>query len=837
MAVKLIFLIYWFLFVRFNEITFFNSVTGLIGQLLEDIQGCQQELEDGAITGEPEKCFWSYLGTLNTVLKCVNPTPETLVTTIGSPILSESFEKITIVSRVILESKRHLDLVTLTEYLYVMVESLDKDESTCLTFCDLAKVQMELLPRSTMDEVLAFLALHLRMITVYKTMIPIGYISVILSPLSELMGCRFVGNIRVQRGLIKVYQEILNLRNFEVLQEVYKHVLEDLTEAMLAFEEAAQFRYSTAQAEIVINFYLAVLASLATTNSSIIAMWALQPTILTLLVTRLRPADFTFWSRYPGTHYAILRLMVAHCRRNNNFTTSSSLLKGVVQQMTDLSVSPTIGHFEEILKFLAAITPARLCDERGDLILELLVDVIKQGAKFDEILRKNGDFRSIVIALGRWAVETRRFDMAIADAYDNLSRYKSLDDVVYTTIAEVCCVQMCSTDVAVRRRFSHIFARLPLEYALAQVDTGTGVNQERTGQVVSLNQWMVAARSHSDLRPHHFKRLMEMMSLGGGGDVLESFLIDALSNSWYLEQGKASDLQQLAQKDGRLLVAWSQWEAAQICVQAKLRTPLGKAQDTFLRIESIVKAYARILALKEKPTAKDLLLNQRRARIMLGFLEALEKVIYNAGAGTAFAMPAPGDKAVRQFFRINTGTCNEWFNRIRPAVNLVAIHSMEPEMVIRCSESVLRTIVKAGKFEEPQFEETLTVMAWAYVRTGETNSLHGLHTWTKQVCGGSAKRFRWLKAAADQAAGKREAAVEGYLSMVRGDDCPKNAIVREFIVDQVVFCLVFVGQYQKLYEFLMVEEERGSPRVTASVIPLTAAQVAEMMRFEVRKYF
>lgn len=37
---------------------------------------------------------------------------------------------------------------------------------------------------------------------------------------------------------------------------------------------------------------------------------------------------------------------------------------------------------------------------------------------------------------------------------------------------------------------------------------------------------------------------------------------------------------------------WATWEAAQFCVLAKLRTPLGKPQDTFTMIEAVLKKYS-----------------------------------------------------------------------------------------------------------------------------------------------------------------------------------------------------------------------------------------------------
>lgn len=41
-----------------------------------------------------------------------------------------------------------------------------------------------------------------------------------------------------------------------------------------------------------------------------------------------------------------------------------------------------------------------------------------------------------------------------------------------------------------------------------------------------------------------------------------------------------------------LLWYWATWEAAQFCVLARLRTSLGKPQDTFMSIEAVLKKYA-----------------------------------------------------------------------------------------------------------------------------------------------------------------------------------------------------------------------------------------------------
>ena len=40
-----------------------------------------------------------------------------------------------------------------------------------------------------------------------------------------------------------------------------------------------------------------------------------------------------------------------------------------------------------------------------------------------------------------------------------------------------------------------------------------------------------------------------------------------------------------------MLWFWATWESAQFCVLNRLRTPLGKPQDTFTSIEGVIKTF------------------------------------------------------------------------------------------------------------------------------------------------------------------------------------------------------------------------------------------------------
>lgn len=530
----------------------------------------------------------------------------------------------------------------------------------------------------------------------------------------------------------------------------------------IALDVIEMENYTVEQAECTISFYLTSLSTLAISNSSIIAMWALQPSILELLTGTLQTDNFKIWSNYRGIHYAILHLIASHCRNNHNFISSSNLINSQTTKITDVfnklslqelttttsGSSPTSQHYAMILKFLQRILVPELGSQQMDLCLDWTYQLLQQSAIYSLILKTESDFTNIVKQIA--VISTQANSQVVqkcAEIFACLIEYDHLNGDVLTSMSEVACIHMCSNDHLIRDQFGCIFSKLPMDVALKQVNQYTGLAKERDRIVSHFQHWHISQTTFGDMRPQYFKEFIDKISVNNTAEHIETFLKNIFVNCWYQEHGAAGEFYRMVMKDVRCLTSWAQWEAAQYCVNNKLRTSLGKPQDTFLKIESIIKEDARILALKEKTNVdnvESLISNQKHARVLLGFMENLEKAIYNASQGTAFALPAP-EKPAKTFFHINAPTCNEWFNRIRTAVDLVALHCMEPEMVIRYCEVVLKSLASLGKTNEPLFEHTLMSHAWALLRNGESEALHGLYVWTKSLTN---RKFLWVKLAA-----------------------------------------------------------------------------------------
>lgn len=696
----------------------------------------------------------------------------------------------------------------------------------------------------------SFFSLVVKFIEEFKSNLPLSFIESIFEPESQLVNAiRYHRNPIVQNGLIKVYHDVLAIKNVPVLQAAYKNIYADTgcclkmipeLSAIGWADEEPKRQLSTLQAQFSINFIMIVLSKLATTQNSIIAMWSLTPSLLELLSLRLEIWNNDIWKNHELMQFGILKLLVAHCQKSNNFVSSSMLFISKAStnswsSESSASESPVSQHFKMILDFIDRMLKEVLTTKQVGVMLDWCNKVIQQTAQYSELLKGNSTFNHIIRRIN--VLSTKYNDeitLKCATCNDSLHAFDQLHPEVFTSIAEICGVQICSVNVEIRSRYSFILSRLPLKYTLEQAFTYTGINQEVANKVCEIENWHLSTGSQNggDLRAQYFQEFFKQISYSSEETNIDEFIQNAFANCWYNGDKKAEEYKDVTTKDIRTLITWIQWEAARFCVNNKLKTPLGKPQETFIKIEHIIKEHARVLALKDKSKLrnyKSVMANQRSVRILLGFMEALEKAIYNASDGNAFGIPAP-EKPARTFFRLNVSTCNEWFSRNRMAIHLLALHCMELEMVIRCSESVLKDLITMGKTNDPYFDQTLMSLTWALLRNFESDALSGLYVWSKNITG---KKYLWIKLAAEQAAGRREIASDGYKKLLVDEKFDSK--IYDFINDQLKVCLLFTGNYEDLYNHVQNEEALDIKAQNIPILTVTSKQMATYVKYDKTK--
>ncbi|XP_017013019.2 serine/threonine-protein kinase Smg1 [Drosophila takahashii] len=781
---------------------------GLLAQFVEDITTLEEE-EDPAAMAERVGAF---AGAFNTLLKCL----ARMQIFVGMPtcecIVQMALDHL-------VKIMPHLDHHCDTDALININELL----CICLlnNFGGLDAGTLEQLLLGQLDQMLSLRevqrqsVLYLLLCTVrrLRARLPPSLVQLIFQSnpyLAELK--RQSPGGAAYRLLLRTCQETLLIRNVPLLQQAYKHLVEDINGCLLEMQEENESRRAS-ESGILLVFHLSALAALAKQTSSIIGMYACKPSILELLLTNCRADELSLWSRFPAAHQAILGLLVVHCQANHNFRSNSSLLRD--QENTTENTSPTANSFASILRFLDSVLQhsGQLAQQNLKILLQWTQMLLSECREKAELLMEQANFvgicRNIAASASKWTpLESALCIQTVLDyGYERLKHLPELLILYRDTALQQ--LQILSTTG--HAPYAQIYAQLPLHFTLTSSGESSlpGMSSRR------VCVWQQRMSQCSAVRDSVFRDFFERLQKPEQETLVHSLRELFVRSCQVAPQDERQEkLSQCTRRCQRLATAWLQFEAARYCVDQRLRTTLGKPQETFLGFEAIIMRHARLLsgcAKEMERSALDslsleqLLSMQGNLSLLLGFLDSLEKLIYNAAEGSAFALRPP-EKPVAAFFRLNNPTCQSWFNRIRIGVVIIAMHVQQPELVIRYAQQILLT----QKAQDATYSQAIVYMAWAWVSCQEADSLRGLCLWARAR---SSRSYQWLLCAADQAAGRRESALAGYRILLADENVEDlEPHTRQFVLAQMMQCLQDLGQWTQLVELKQQQLTRPEDR-------------------------
>ncbi|XP_004535156.1 serine/threonine-protein kinase Smg1 [Ceratitis capitata] len=798
----------------------------LLGQFLEDIVALGDEIEHGpSPTTSPIKenglqshqskvevrvgCF---IGAFNSILKSLSNRAEFVGMIVGENIVNEAAITISKTAEQTLNVTLVSDdtIMNINDF-FTLLFTNKSETINGVNIEELIALQMKQLHYFSDAPKLSLLYLILCVFRQLRTKLPLSTVTLVFETThNPLAIIKFTNNDKLRRLFLKVYHEILMIKNVPLLQEAYRHITADMLKAIATLEEhdnTATGRTSKVlQAELTLNFYLTALSALATQTSSIISMYALHPSILELLITRCKAGAMHLWLRHPSLHHALLNVLVDHCQKNHNFLPTSRLLIERLfapKHALDDNNSPTSENFTLILQFLVSILSAAndMNITNLDLLLDWVACLLVECKGNAVVLKQNENFVTICKSISQ-AVPVS--PMKCAQCIAILLDYTTINSAVLECFRHVALLMLDAYDTDVRCEYTQILGKFSLATCLTTVRLSSEISMGKS-ELNDLMHWYRSTTYYAPLRNKYFKSFLERMEPDTTPANCEplQYAMEVFSKCWmacYRENSTSYEV--TVKRSRRALALWLEYEAARQCVRNKLRTTIGKPQETFLAIEAVISKYARMLSTKSgaatggnvssKFTFAHCMSLQRNTRMLLNFIDCLEKHIFNAAEGTAFAIPAL-EKPVKTFFRINAHTCNEWLNRIRPSVNLIAMHSMMPELVIRNSEVILRM----DKLNDVQLDHTIITLVWALLCADEPCTLQGLYVWLKSRHPKAAKRCVWILYVAEQAIGRKEYAADSYEAFLTEHDANLDARIKEFVVDQLLYCLHYTTQWAR----------------------------------------
>uniref|UniRef100_A0A7N8X3L8 non-specific serine/threonine protein kinase n=1 Tax=Mastacembelus armatus TaxID=205130 RepID=A0A7N8X3L8_9TELE len=656
-----------------------------------------------------------------------------------------------------------------------------------------------------MDCSLAVLSLLTLIVDQINTKLPVFFVEKLLAPDSQLLKLRFHQEKEVVSTVHSVYQALLGLKNIPTLETAYKMVLGEMACALSSLTVTLQptgrelvtdnpcptiqhpaftsLNLLPEKAQFTLIFNLSTLTTIGNTKNSLIGMWALSPTVFALLSHNLMLVHSELAVYYPAIQYAVLYTLYSHCTRHDHFISSSlsssspSLFDGAVISTV---TTATKKHFSTLLSLLGGLlAKEHLHPEARRLLLTWAQEIsvlMKKSDTYSPLFSLPSFHKFCKGLLANALNEDQSICLQTCHSLQVLS--SSLSTELLQRCVDVCRVQLVHSTVRVRQAYGKLLRTIPLDVALSNHS-----HPEMREISLAIRHHMSQASS-STFHPQDFSDLISFILYGvlhrGGYDPwLERlyYSCQRLEKRGGIDGSKPGVVPRALLKSEVVLWQWAVWEAAQFTVLSKLRTPLGRAQDTFQTIEGMI----RSLAAHSLNPEQDLGAwagaggdgdghhsNQLRLSLLLQYLENLEKLMYNAYEGCANALTAP-PKGIRTFFYTNRQTCQDWLTRIRLALMRVGLLSGQPAVTIRHGFDLL-TEIKSSSIQGTELEIPLMLLVEALCELRCPEAIQGLAAWSFLTTGRS---LGWLSSVALQAEGRFEKAALEYqdqLSAVTGMD-------------------------------------------------------------------
>uniref|UniRef100_UPI0037E707FB serine/threonine-protein kinase SMG1 n=1 Tax=Semicossyphus pulcher TaxID=241346 RepID=UPI0037E707FB len=659
------------------------------------------------------------------------------------------------------------------------------------------------------DYNLAVLSLLTLIVDQINTKLPVSFVEKLLAPDSHLLKLRSHRETEVMSAVHGVYQALLSLKNIPTLEAAYKMVLGEMTcalssliatleptDGVLASSYAcpsiqhpafASLTLTQEIAQFTLIFNLSTLTTIGNTKNSLIGMWALSPTVFALLSHNLMLVHSDLAVHYPAIQYAVLYTLYSHCTRHDHFISSSlsssspSLFDGAVISTV---TTATKKHFSTLLSLLGGLlVKEHLYQEARRLLLTWAQEIsvlMKKSDTYGPLFSLPSFHKFCRGLLANALNEDQSICLQTCHSLQVLS--SSLSTELLQRCVDVCRVQLVHSAVRMRQAYGKLLRTIPLDVALSNH------SHPKMREISMAIRHHMGRSPSSTYHPQDFSDLISFILYGvlhrGGKDPwLERLYyscqrLERRNGRGGVDCSRLDVVSHALLKTETVLWQWAVWEAAQFTVMSKLRTPLGRAQDTFQTIEGMIRSLAAHSLNPEQDVGAwagaggdgdGHHSNQLRLALLLQYLENLEKLMYNAYEGCANALTAP-PKGIRTFFYTNRQTCQDWLTRIRLALMRVGLLSGQPAVTIRHGFDLL-TEIKNSSTQGPELEVPLTLLVEALCELRCPEAIQGLSAWSVLTSGRS---LTWLSSVALQAEGRFEKASLEYqdqLSAVTGMDC------------------------------------------------------------------
>ncbi|CAF1174376.1 unnamed protein product [Didymodactylos carnosus] len=651
--------------------------------------------------------------------------------------------------------------------------------------------------------------------------VPISFANSILHRNSRLWIYRFLHATSLIQDALQLFNRLLSMKNIPVVLQVYQSILADITQNFNVIlptlkqktinigggsggsssTDETMIDVTEDNAEAAIIFDCSALCQIGNAKGNLIGMYALSPSLFELLSRHLQLTNSKLARQFPASHFAVLKTLYSHCVAHEHFILSSDLFNSNStsdRMMMSLS-SSTKDHLEDILKLhhRLIVNSHTSCHDTNKLVLNWLAEIIDSLPQDDRGLFS----LPLLLKICHSIVDTAYSDEEEICALccrlltKILRRHSDLEATLLVRLFDLCRFWLQCNEPSIRDNYFAILCCLPVNINVSKFPiSGAIISKNDYSGFASIVKRNHMATSYSGtFTVHCFNLTIGYILIGHQmprmyANTWLDRLFQSCQRKWtdttkYKQHQRALAYEQIPNfGNDALLWFWAIWECAQYCVMNKLKTSLGKPQETFLALEETLRAFAWPVtktdtlssssdhvpstssnsneANIEKP---EWWCDLHRCGLLLQLIECLEKCIYNAYEGTALSLPQL-PKPIKFFFMTNKSTCFEWLNRIRIPIILTAVRSGQYEAAVRNCWQYITHICTLGQAETSEFEFVVISFVQSLIKLHNSMALNGIYVWLKNT---HQLRWQWIKAAEYEAAGSLEKAANEYRRLLK----------------------------------------------------------------------
>ncbi|RWS29156.1 serine/threonine-protein kinase-like protein 4 [Leptotrombidium deliense] len=682
--------------------------------------------------------------------------------------------------------------------------------------------------------IITTLKLMTRFVKEVNVNLPVEFVSSILSPSSMCQKLRFMPSSRILTSLYELHHSLLGLKNIPLMEEAYKCFLMDMEIAYSTLSQPVNLvsceqlttntvTYNEKQAVIAVTSALISLTEIANTKNSLIGMWALKPTFFNLIIQHSDPANDTLTLRYPNIQYSLIYILYSHSNKHKHFIQSSVLVNNIptsshlshspmsTSSFTTASLlpQPSSGHLSKILVLLTSLLKKEKLKKISCLLsMNWATEILQFAQQHLNHLCSTNEMCDLLEAIAKYAFSNdSEICLKSCQAFELV--LKSVDEFPKLSVLNkyfcACMIHIAHTNHEVRSAYLNLFAILPLNCytqtdifwkskcnilfpelknaklmimkkepssSFSAVSFRTIVSFVLENQPLCDQQWLRRLFHVCQSDDNTVKSIQSSSSVGG--------------------ETNQSKLMTTFDCNENALVFWACWEVVQYCIVNRLRTPLGKAQDTFTKIEMAIKGRALDVQTNNKKTTKDLL----QVKMLLLLMENLDKSMYNAIDGCAARLYTT-PKTAKTFFRTNKTTCVDWMNRNRKNLMVIALRSGDYASVWRNGQELLKDMISKSYWNELEF--ILAMIVQALIQLGDADSIAGLYVWAREIC---SSKYPWIKGSVEETNGRYENALEEYTKFYvnatssEANNEKNESAINDFVNQRILECYLSLGHWE-----------------------------------------